>query len=81
MKINWKVRFRNKAFLITFIPVVVAFVYQVLGMFDVVPTVTKDVVIQYFTLMINGLAMLGIVTDPTSKGICDGGECEEDDEG
>lgn len=71
MKINWKARFHNKAFVITFATVVIAFVYQILALFDVVPKITEDNVIQLITLIINLLAGLGIVVDGTTEGIND----------
>ena len=36
MKINWKVRFKNKTWLVTFLLAILAFIYQVLGLFDIV---------------------------------------------
>ena len=71
MKINWKARFKNKAFLITFITLIVAFVYQILGLFGVVPSVSEDVVMNFFTIVINLLATLGVIVDPTTPGAGD----------
>lgn len=71
MKINFLVRFRNKAFLATFIPIVLTFVYQLLGLFGVTPAISQDNAIQYIGLVINLLAALGIVVDPTTKGLSD----------
>ena len=39
MKINWKVRFKNKVWLLTFIGAIVAFAYQVCTLLGVVPKV------------------------------------------
>lgn len=71
MKINWLVRFRNKTFLLTFIPLVLAFVYQVLGLFDIVPKISENEIINFVTIVINMLAALGVVVDPTTAGISD----------
>ena len=71
MKINWKARLKNKAFLITFIALIIAFVYQVLGMFDVVPSISEDSLVNFLTILINILATLGVVVDPTTDGIKD----------
>ena len=35
MKINWRVRFRNKIWLGSFLSLIVSFVYSMLGLFDV----------------------------------------------
>lgn len=71
MKINWKARFKNKAFLITFIPLVIAFAYQALGLFDVVPSVSEDNLVNVFTMLVNILAFVGVVVDPTTDGFKD----------
>ena len=71
MKINWKVRFKNKTWLITFLIAVLAFVYQILGMFDVVPPVTQDMATQLVTIVVNILVAVGVVIDPTTAGAGD----------
>ena len=71
MKINWKARFKNKAFILTFITLIVSFVYQMLALFDVVPAVSEDVLVNVITIIVNILATLGVVLDPTTEGISD----------
>lgn len=69
--INWKVRFRNKTWLVSFLAVILAFVYQVLGMFDIVPAVTQDMAAQLILAVVNILAAVGVVVDPTTAGASD----------
>ena len=71
MKINWKVRFKNKTWLVTFLLAVLAFVYQILGMFDVVPPITQDMAAQLIAAVINILVAVGVVIDPTTSGASD----------
>lgn len=71
MKINWLVRFKNKAWLLSFVAVVVAFIYNILGMFDVVPRVSQDMTIQAITAIVNVLVALGVIIDPTTAGVSD----------
>jgi phi LC3 family holin len=71
MKINWKARFKNKTFLITFITLVIAFVYQTLGLFDIVPSVSEDNLVNVFTMLVNILAFAGVIVDPTTDGFND----------
>lgn len=71
MKINWKVRFKNKTWLITFLITILAFVYQILGMFDIVPPITQDMATQLITIVINMLVAVGVVIDPTTAGTSD----------
>lgn len=68
MKINWKVRFKNKAFVVAFFTNIVAFVYQMLGMFEIVPPISEEMVVQLIMISLNVIAALGIVVDPTTSG-------------
>ena len=71
MKINWKLRLQNKATLTALVMALVALVYQVLGVFGVVPRVSQDQVTTIISMVINILCLLGIVVDPTTAGIGD----------
>lgn len=71
MKINWKVRFKNKTFLVTFITVIVSVVYQVLAALEIVPKISQDSVMNCLLTIVTILTGLGVVTDPTTKGISD----------
>ena len=50
---------------------IVAFVYQVLGLCGVVPSVSQDQITQLVGIVINILVALGIVVDPTTSGVTD----------
>lgn len=71
MKINWKARFKNKTFLITFAALLVGFVYQILGLFGIVPPISEASIVNVITMAINVLGMFGVVVDPTTKGVND----------
>ena len=71
MKINWKLRFQNKATLTALVMALVALVYQVLGLFDVVPKISQDELTTVIGMVINLLCLLGIVVDPTTDGVSD----------
>ncbi|HZJ75032.1 MAG TPA: phage holin [Clostridia bacterium] len=71
MKINWKVRLKNKAFLIGFGTLVIGFVYQVLSMFGIVPSVTKENINELLMAVVSLLGILGVVVDPTTDGLND----------
>ena len=71
MKINWKVRFKNKTWLVTFLVTIVAFVYQILGMLDIVPPVTQDMATQIIGSVVNILVAVGVVIDPTTASLSD----------
>lgn len=71
MKINWKVRLKNPTFWITVIPAIITVIYAVLALFDVVPNVAEETLVNGFMALMSVLATLGIVVDPTTKGISD----------
>ena len=69
--INWKVRFRNKTWLMTFLSLVVGFVFQVLKMFDVVPPITENSAMNIISNVLTLLGLLGVIIDPTTAGVAD----------
>lgn len=71
MKINWKVRLKNPVFWLTVIPAVIALVYTVLGLLGVVPTISEDVLVNAVTAIISALTTVGVLIDPTTKGVSD----------
>ncbi len=71
MHINWKVRFKNKVWLTAFITFVVSAAYQLLAMFEVAPVLTQDAVLQAVAAILQLLSLLGVVVDPTTKGLGD----------
>ena len=70
-KINWKVRFQNKVWLTTFISLIVGFAFNVLKCFDVVPSVTQNLVMEIVGQFLTFLGLFGVVVDPTTAGISD----------
>lgn len=77
MNINWLLRLKNKTTLLSLIVASVTFVYTVLGLFNIVPPVTQDTVMQIATALVNLLLMLGIVVDPTTEGVSDSKQAME----
>lgn len=73
MNINWKVRFKNKAFWVAIVPALLLLVKQVLAVFGVEIDVAglsaqlESIIGTVFVI----LALLGIVTDPTTSGVSD----------
>ena len=68
MKINWKVRLRNRVWLASLLATVVAFVFDVLALADVAPMLTEDTVMQAVTALLTLLTALGVIIDPTTPG-------------
>lgn len=69
--LNLKIRLKNKTFIITMMTTIIAFVYQMLAQFEIVPKITQDQTIQVLMLIVNILAGLGILVDPTTDGVKD----------
>lgn len=71
MRINWKIRFRNKVWLLTFIGAIVAFVYQMLAIFGIAPQIAQEQLMALVTALLNALALVGVIVDPTTAGTGD----------
>jgi phi LC3 family holin len=59
MKVNWKVRFKNKVWLGSFLSLIVGFVYSMLALFDVFPQVTQNLVVQLLNQVLTFLGLIG----------------------
>lgn len=77
MKINWKVRLRNRVWLTTLLATLCAFVFDVLAMLDIAPAITEDAVMQAVTALLTLLSALGVVIDPTTEGAGDSARAME----
>ena len=71
MKMNWKVRFRNKTWLTMFVSLIIGFVFNMLKLFDVVPVVTENTVATIAAQVLEFLGLIGVLVDPTTVGIGD----------
>ncbi len=71
MKINWKVRFKNKVWLGSFCSLIIGFIYSLLALFDVFPAVTQSLVVQLLNQVLTFLGLIGVIVDPTTAGIGD----------
>ena len=71
MKINWKIRLRNKTWLASVLALAVSFVYDLLAMLDVVPPLSEDWLLSLLQTLLTLLTALGVVIDPTTAGAGD----------
>ena len=69
--INWKLRFQNKTVLCAIIAQIAAIVCVALGFIGIVPTITEDAIVAFCYMVVELLVLLGVVTDPTTKGVTD----------
>ena len=68
---NWKVRLHNPAWPTGFISFLVATDSQVLSLFDFIPAVPEETWTQFAAMAIQILTLLGVLVDPTTKGLGD----------
>lgn len=71
MKTNWKVRFKNKLWLTSFISCILTFAYTILAMFDIYPLLTENSAIRVMDAILMALSLMGVIVDPTTAGLGD----------
>ena len=71
MQMNIKVRLKNPVFWVGFIPSCATFVYFVLSLFGIFPRISEDTLVNALLAIVSALANLGVLVDPTTKGISD----------
>ena len=71
MKINWKVRFKHKQFLIALFSLVLILVQQIASIFGIDTTIYNEQITILFNTILSILVLLGVVIDPTTQGVTD----------
>jgi phi LC3 family holin len=71
MKINFKARMKNKAFVVGVATLLISFVYKLLAAMDIVPAVSENEILELVGLAVNVLALVGVIVDPTTDGVSD----------
>ena len=81
MKINWKVRIKNKVFWLALVPAVLLLVQVVAAVFgiDLNLDALGDKLLAVVNALFAVLTILGIVTDPTTAGVSDSKQAMEYD--
>ena len=69
--INWKVRLQSGSWWMGIISAVVVAVFAILKLCKVETSVTADEIMNAATLILMIPAAIGIITDPTTKGVSD----------
>ena len=69
--LKWKVRFKNKVWLGSFLSLIVGFIYSMLALFDIFPQVTQNLVVQLLNQVLTFLGLIGVIVDPTTAGLGD----------
>ncbi len=71
MKINLIARLKNKTFVLSATALVVSFIYKLLTLFEVVPSIDEIEIIEILGVAVNVLAFFGVLIDPTTEGVND----------
>lgn len=81
MKINWKVRIKNKVFWLALVPAVLLLVQVVAAVFgiDLNLDALGDKLLAVVNALFAVLTILGVVTDPTTAGVSDSRQAMEYD--
>ena len=81
MKINWRVRIKNKVFWLALVPAVLLLVQVVAAVFgiDLNLDALGDKLLAVVNALFAVLTILGVVTDPTTVGISDSRQAMEYD--
>ena len=81
MKINWKVRIKNKVFWLALVPAVLLLIQVVAAVFgiDLNLDALGDKLLAVVNALFAVLTILGIVTDPTTLGVSDSKQAMEYD--
>lgn len=69
MKINWKVRLKNKSFLVSLLALVLVFANQVASMFGADITLITNEITNISETVFLILGLIGVINDPTTSGI------------
>ena len=70
-KINWKVRFKNKTFLLSLWALIVVLAQQIASLFGADITIYSTEVTAIVETVLTVLGLLGVVHDPTTAGVSD----------
>ena len=73
MKINWKVRVKNKTFWVALIPAMLVLIQVVASVFGFKLDFSElgDKLVQVVNSLFIVLSIIGVVADPTTKGVND----------
>ena len=71
MKINWKVRLRNKVWLAAMASLAISFAYGVLDLLGGGPGISQSKVLEIVQSLLTFLGLIGVVADPTTAGLED----------
>lgn len=71
MKVNWKVRFKNKVWLSAFISAIIVIIYTLFDLFGIVPDISEYSLTRIIEAILLIMSLTGVIVDPTTAGLND----------
>lgn len=71
MKLNWRVRFKNKVWLSAFISAVIIILYTVFDLVGIVPDISEYSLTRVVEAILLIMSLTGVIVDPTTAGFGD----------
>lgn len=71
MKLNWKVRFKNKVWLSAFISAIIIILYTIFDLFGFVPDISEYSLTRVVEAVLLLMSLTGVIVDPTTAGMGD----------
>lgn len=71
MKVNWKVRFKNKVWLSAFFSAVIVILYTFLDLIGIVPDISEYSLTRIVEAVLLVMSLTGVIVDPTTAGLSD----------
>lgn len=71
VNLNLLVRIKNPVFWVAFIPTFISFIYTVLSLLGITPSIAENTITEVLLMIVSMLANIGVLVDPTTKGVGD----------
>lgn len=71
MKVNWKVRFKNKIWLSAFISAIIIIMYTIFDLIGFIPDISEFSLTRIVEAILLLLSLTGVIVDPTTAGFGD----------
>lgn len=71
MKVNWKVRFKNKVWLSAFFSAIIVILYTIFDLLGIVPDISEYSLTRIIESILLVMSLTGVIVDPTTAGLSD----------
>lgn len=80
MKLNWRVRFKNKVWLSAFFSAIIVILYTIFDLIGIVPDISEYSLTRIIEAILLIMSLTGVIVDPTTAGISDSNRAQGYDE-